>query len=315
MTTAIQRHALVLGGSGFLGRHIVPALLDHGYRVTAVSRRPAAIPGCEFITMPIGAHSHESVIDLLTTCAPDVVVNATGSIWGQSEQGMWDAVATPTLTVLAALTELRRPPRYIHLGSVLELGELPVGTKANANTPSNHPCAYGAAKRTLTQKALAQFRDGPLTGMVLRIANICGPGSPAISLLGRVARVIADDGPQPKTLELDPLIAHRDYVDVRDVARAVALAASASASGEIVGIGRGEAVSVRSLVDLMIEVGGRSVVVVEHPRSRAHSSEAWTCIDPEPARRLLGWRPRITLRESMADHLSEVRGTTSAVAS
>ena len=315
MTATSQRHALVLGGTGFLGRHIVSALLGHGYQVTVVARRPVAVSGVELVTMTIDERAHSTMSDLLTTCAPDVVINATGSIWGKSEQSMRDVVAVPTLTVLATLATLNHPPRYIQLGSVLELGKIPVGTKVNASTPSTEPCAYGATKLLLTRKALDQFHYGGLTGLVLRIANICGPGAPDISLLGRVAHVVAGDGPQPRTLELDPLIARRDYVDVRDVARAVVLASATSASGELVDIGRGEAVPVRSLVDLMIELSGRDVTVIERPGSRAPSSEDWTCINPEPAYHLLGWRPRITLRESMADHLGDVRTRALAVAS
>ena len=160
MTATSQRHALVLGGTGFLGRHIVSALLGHGYQVTVVARRPVAVSGVELVTMTIDERAHSTMSDLLTTCAPDVVINATGSIWGKSEQSMRDVVAVPTLTVLATLATLNHPPRYIQLGSVLELGKIPVGTKVNASTPSTEPCAYGATKLLLTRKALDQFHYG-----------------------------------------------------------------------------------------------------------------------------------------------------------
>lgn len=112
MTATSQRHALVLGGTGFLGRHIVSALLGHGYQVTVVARRPVAVSGVELVTMTIDERAHSTMSDLLTTCAPDVVINATGSIWGKSEQSMHDVVAVPTLTVLATLAALNHPPRY-----------------------------------------------------------------------------------------------------------------------------------------------------------------------------------------------------------
>jgi len=108
-------------------------------------------------------------------------------------------------------------------------------------------------------------------------------------------------------VELDPLLAHRDYVDVRDVADAVLAAAVSPLSGVLVDIGRGESVPVRLLVDLLIARSRLPAVVVERAGERiGHSVEDWIRVDVAPAERLLGWRPRRSLVEAVDAYWNEL---------
>jgi dTDP-6-deoxy-L-talose 4-dehydrogenase [NAD(P)+] len=63
-----------------------------------------------------------------------------------------------------------------------------------------------------------------------------------------------------------------------------------------VDIGRGEAVPVRELVDLLITVSGVSARVTE---LGAPGAADWMRVDPGPARDLLGWRPRHSLADAV----------------
>jgi nucleoside-diphosphate-sugar epimerase len=111
-------------------------------------------------------------------------------------------------------------------------------------------------------------------------------------------------------LPLTPLRAHRDLVDVRDVADAVVAAAGAPAdavaeAGAVINIARGETVPVRELVDLMIACSGRRVRIQEGEPAQASRSDAlWQRLDISRARQLLGWAPRRTLTDSVRDLLT-----------
>lgn len=304
-----RRRVVVLGGTGFLGGHIVRELLRGGARVTVLARTEAVVEGAAFEPLSIDATTEAETLATLRRLQPNTVVNAMGSIWGTSPADAWESVAVPSLTVLRAVQQLDPAPRYVHLGSVLELGKVIPGSLVEASTRPHSPGPYGAAKLAVTSQVLDAFERRALTGLVLRVSNVAGPGSPAGSLLGRVARATAHPTSKPPVIELDPLIARRDYVDVRDVARAVALAVRSTASGALIDIGRGEAVEVRSLVDMMIELSGSQAVVHEHHGARSHSGETWTCVNPEPARQLIGWTPTRPLRDSLRDHLDHVRAS------
>jgi nucleoside-diphosphate-sugar epimerase len=125
-------------------------------------------------------------------------------------------------------------------------------------------------------------------------------------------------------LKLGGLGAQRDFVDVRDVARAVH-AASLSAAQGVINIGAGRAVRLRDAAATLARVAGYGGalheldgppgplrVAIGHPRTDPdHPAPvaypypdgcgSWQQADVRTARDRLGWRPRINLEESLAD--------------
>ncbi|MET9390159.1 NAD(P)-dependent oxidoreductase [Streptomyces sp. NPDC006624] len=298
---------VVLGGTGFLGRHVCAALHERGLDVVAVARTPPADPPpWRFLSRDLAASAPAGLARELAAIGPGVVVNAVGSIWGRRDEQMWEAAAVPTLRLLDALDLLSERPRLVHLGSVLEYGRMREGSSTTAVAETRPTSAYGRAKLAATLAVLDRLHTGRLTGMVLRISNLAGPGSPDVSLLGQVAGQLARANGRPAVIRLDPLLAHRDYVDVRDVAEAVVAAALSPRSGELVDIGSGESTSVRTLVDLLIDRSGLPAVVEEHSGAgRQHSTETWSRVDPGPAWRALGWRPRRPLTDAVEAYWRE----------
>ncbi|MER6912315.1 NAD-dependent epimerase/dehydratase family protein [Streptomyces sp. NPDC000594] len=311
---------VVLGGAGYVGRHVCAAFAALGHEVVRVGRRPPERPmPYRQLTLDLAGTDPEALAEALDAERPDTVVNCVGSIWGRTDDQMWSATAVPTLRLLDALARLATRPRLVHLGSVLEYGPVPPGTSVGADTTPRPDTAYGRSKLAASDAVLRATADGRVDGVVLRVSNVSGPGTPRISLLGQVAeRLLAADGTGTEAVvELSRLSAHRDYVDVRDVADAVIAAAHAPAVPVPVAIGRGEAVSVRALVDLFIEVSGVPARVVERPApdpgpaqpppsgqsspSPSGRREDRLRVDTGPARALLGWEPRRSLRESVLD--------------
>ncbi|WP_260724122.1 NAD-dependent epimerase/dehydratase family protein [Dactylosporangium roseum] len=288
----------IFGGTGFVGRRICADLADAGADVVAIGRTtPDETFGYRFCRADLGADPAEKLDALLARERPDVVVNATGSIWGLTDAQMEDACAVPSRRLVAALERAPRRTRLVHLGSVLEYGPIPRGGRTHPDLPARPDTAYGKAKLAATRAVLASVQAGRVDAVILRLANVVGPGTPDISLLGRVAGRLADAGEEPAVVALSALLAHRDYVDVRDVAAAVVAALRAPVSGRIADIGRGEAVSVRELVRLLIEVSRVPARLVETASPGA--AEDWIRVDPEPALSLLGWRPRYSLADAV----------------
>lgn len=117
------------------------------------------------------------------------------------------------------------------------------------------------------------------------------------SLPGRTAAQLrAADRDPAAVLRLGDLSAHRDFVDVRDLARAVALAVTAPGPlPPVLNIGGGRAVPVRELVrglarraDFRGRLEENSGGTVGSARSARVS---WQCSDITAADRALGWRP------------------------
>lgn len=297
---------VVLGGAGYVGRHVCAAFAARGHEVVVVGRRAADEPlPYRTALLDLAETEPGELARALEALRPWAVINSVGSIWGRTDAEMWSATAVPVLQLLAALDRMPSAPRLVHLGSVLEFGPVPAGTRVCAAVPARPDTSYGRGKLAATEAVLRAAAEGRVAGTVLRVSNVCGPGTPRVSLLGRVAEQLlaASGASREAVVELTRMSARRDYVDVRDVADAVVAAASAPAVPEPVGIGRGEAVPVRDLVDALVTASGIPARVVELPAPPgAPGGRAdWLCVDRVPARTHLGWEPRRPLAESVRD--------------
>lgn len=296
---------LVLGGSGYLGRHICSAFGAVGARVVRVSRGGVDGDGCRTVRLDLTEAGPAELARLCADTRARILVNASGAVWGGGERQMAEANTELVSRLAGAVAALPDRPRLIHLGSAYEYGPADPGTSIGEDWPTAPTTVYGRTKLRGSQAVLRAAAELGVDGVVLRVGVACGPGAPGNSLAGVVAAHLAAGREE---LRLAPLHDHRDLVDVRDVADAVvaaALAPSRAVAGRVVNIGSGRAVPVRALVDLMISLSGLPVRLVEDPAlHRARSDAAWQRLDIGRARRLLGWSPRRTLRESVRDLLA-----------
>ncbi|MGW2492619.1 NAD-dependent epimerase/dehydratase family protein [Streptomyces sp. NPDC001606] len=307
------RRVLVLGATGFLGRHIADTFEAAGDRVLRVSRTAPPDAAGRRAAFDLTAATASGLAAFLAAHRPDVVVNAAGTVWQADEQRMRELNDAFVRRLVTVLPELPAPVRLVQLGSVHEYGPTPAGVPLTEDLPAAPAGTYGRTKLAGTRWVLDAARGG-LDAVVVRVANACGPGAPPESLLGKVAAELARqaaDPAAPGELRLAPLRAMRDFVDVRDAADAVLAAAGAPrgvAAGLLVNIGRGEAVPVRRLVDRMIALSGLPVRLVEEaPADGTRSTTEWQRTDITRARRLLGWHPRRELDESLRDLLTATR--------
>ncbi|WP_370424224.1 NAD-dependent epimerase/dehydratase family protein (plasmid) [Streptomyces sp. QH1-20] len=321
--------ALVLGGTGFMGEHLCAAFRAAGHRVVCVSRGGASgqLPG-DPATVHLRhdlAAPEQDVAALLAEAAPTVVVNAAGVVWQADEDRMWSLNARFAERLARAAAASAHPVRLVQLGSSHEYGPGEPGTSTGEDAGCAPVSVYGRTKLAATESVLETARNTGLNAVVLRVANATGPGVPGGSLLGTVAQRLAATPPggERAELRLAPLRARRDFVDARDVAAAAVLAATAPADqvrGRIINIARGEAVSVRRLVERLVALADRPVRLTELepvpapvPTGSGQDSRTlrtdleWQQLDISRARRLLGWRPAVDLDTSLADLLAAVR--------
>ncbi|MGW8575912.1 NAD-dependent epimerase/dehydratase family protein [Streptomyces niveus] len=317
---------VVLGGTGYLGRRIGEAFAADGALVHLVSRNPANDGPANDVAAKDGGPGPWSVrMDLLTarprelteffgSVRPDVVVNAAGRVWRADEAEMTEGNADLVARVTESLAELPRGPRLIQLGTVHEYG---AGTPGAGTSEDQEPAPvtpYGRTKLLGTRIVQRAAAEHGLDGVVLRLANVIGAGAPAGSLFGMVAAHLGEAaraeslGEKPDELRLPPLRAHRDVLDAHDAVDAVRAAATAPGAdlrGQVVNIGRGEAVPVHTLIHRMVELSGVDLPVVETAADQPVRTDAeWLQLDVSRALRLLGWQPRRTLDASLRDLLT-----------
>ncbi|MEU9155371.1 NAD(P)-dependent oxidoreductase [Streptomyces sp. NPDC048417] len=307
---------VVLGAGGFLGGHVCEAFTAADADVLGIVRSStdgsAAVP---FVRLDVGRAPYGQLADLLRSRAADVVVNAAGAVWHVNEDELRHSNVVLPRRLLEVLCSLERRPRLVHLGSVQEYGPGVAGVALREDCPPTPVNAYGRSKLLATEAVLRATEEGWLDGVVLRVANVCGPRAPRGSLLGMIAAHLAlvarraPGEPPVPPLRLSPLRARRDFIDVRDVADAVVAAARAGFGPvppreRLLNIGRGEASGVRAVVARLIELSGLDASVIEEDEELVSRADTeWHKVDIGLARRLLRWQPRRPLEQSLRDLL------------
>ncbi len=229
--------AVVLGGTGCIGRHICAAFARQGYRVVTVTRRPAP---------RVAPHPHRRLD--LETAQPaalravfdderaDVVVNATDMAGATDATGaadggearaaeLLDANEGLARRLVEALSGAARGPRLIHIGTIHEYGPGESGVPLHEDIEPAPANAYARAKLAGSQVVLDAARAGAVSAVVLRLVNTCGPYPTPAGFAGKLLPVLlaAAAADEPPSITVGG--AMRDWIDVRDVAEAAVLAA------------------------------------------------------------------------------------------
>jgi GDP-4-dehydro-6-deoxy-D-mannose reductase len=300
---------LVTGATGFVGRHLVAALEHYappGVALVLLGRRPPRdqAPGTFVAANLDDPLCLEQVIG---EWGPAVVFHVAGQTPPAAAEAYYRSNTLATIQLLDALRISGRRVRVVLAGSAAELGpvaaaDLPLseGYRCRPDGP------YGLSKLLATAAGLAA--RPPLEVVVARIFNPIGPGLPTSQAFGRFAALLSEPGPDPLRLAVGPLDDRRDFIDVRDVARALIALGEAGEPGTLYHVGTGESHRVGDGLDQLIRLSGRSVVLdaspvaacggVGSPDSRA---------DITRIRAATGWRPEVSWARSLADLWAEAR--------
>lgn len=322
MAGAIPKRSLVTGGAGFIGSHVVDALVARGDRVEVIddlssgSRRNLESAISEGAHLRVGSLTDPELVGtVVEDFAPERVFHLAAQADVRKAIGDPGHDATVnilgTINLLEATRRAGSPPLIYAAtgGAVYGEGEgqdLPLDESSEAAPEA----PYGASKLAGEIYVALYRRLHRMPGTAVRFSNVYGPrqdphgeaGVVAIfcgRLLDGESPIIFGDGRQT-----------RDYVYVADVVEAM-LAAERVLAERGVGlegpfnIGTGLESSVLDLLDhLRKGVGGR--VEPEHRDARA-GEVSRISIDPALAERELGWRATTPLGDGLAQTLEWVR--------
>lgn len=298
---------LLVGGTGFLGRHVLARLSAADLEVAVVARRPAALPG-PFRAIPLDGSTPRQAqfASVISRFSPDAVVNTVGEIWRDDAALLRTANTAVPEELALAIAETGSTARLVHLGSSLEYGPLPRPRATDENCPAAPWSEYGRTKLRGSRRVLEVAREASLDAVVLRVFNAIGSHMSSASLLGRTVGALtrARQEGRPARLTLFDPAQHRDFVDVRDVAEAVLRAAVSPgrAGTPVLNIGSGAASDVGEVVRGLASASGVEfgIDVVPAPEDGGRSTGAdWQVADPALARRHLDWSATRTLSETL----------------
>lgn len=316
--TGDDRVILVTGASGFVGLHLVEYLKSCGYANifgTTGSDNPAlnAVIGADHVIQLDLTHE-ESVFSVVQKLQPRWVFHlAALAFVGESFQRALEVMQNNTTLQYCMLEAVRRyspSARLLSVGSATSYGLLPPQFDSSRITeefpqyPSN---PYAVSKMTQDYLALSYHLAYKTDIVRVRPFNQIGPRQSGDFAIPAFAQQIVriECGEQSELL-VGNLEAVRDFTDVRDAVQAYELLMRNGESGEVYNVGSGEGVSLEAIVRELITLSPADIMVAMDPRRLRPVDVPVFVADNQKLRRL-GWSPRISLDQTLADVLEYER--------
>jgi len=311
------KRALVTGGAGFIGSHLVQALLGASLDVlvvddlsTGFQRNLEQLTSTEKMRFFQGDICSQNTVDEVVKFQPDLVLHqaAQMNVRRSVAEPVFDAQTNVlgTVNILEA-ARLAGTKQFL----LASTGGAIYGEQESFPAPEDHPvhaeCPYGVSKRAGELYLEYYARAAKMSCVALRYANVYGPRQNAKGEAGVVAifseRMLAG---QTLTINGDGEQT-RDYVFVGDVVRAnlAAIASLSSPGFNVYNVGRGEESSVLKVANELINSwrkhGGAAVKLLHGPALAGEQRRS--VVDPQRIKSALGWSALVKIEEGLESTL------------
>jgi UDP-glucose 4-epimerase len=297
--------AIVTGGCGFIGSHLVDLLLENKIDVTVIDNFSTGRPlnlqhvkdKVEIVQADISVNgdwvSHFQNTDLVFHIA--ALADIVPSI--QNPDTYFQSNVVGTFNVLQAARDANIK-RFVYAASSSCYGIPEVyPTPENSEILPQYP--YALTKRMGEELVMHWAEVYKLPAVSLRFFNVYGPRSRTSGTYGAVFGVFLAQklAGKPFTVVGDGKQT-RDFTFVTDVANAIYTAAKSDKVGEIYNVGSGATISVNRIVELL---GGEKVHIPKRP-----GEPDSTYADISKIKRELNWSPKISIEEGVAELLKHI---------
>ncbi len=295
----MKNKAIVTGGAGFIGSHLVDSLISDDFEVLVIDnlstgKRENLNRRAEFFNKDI---RDKDIISIIEDYSPDYIFHLAAQIDVRKslKDPLWDESINiqGTLNLLSAASH-STIKKFIFAST----GGAIYGEAKNAgeDLPPNPLSPYGVAKLTCEHYLRVYSEWKGLSFTALRYGNVYGPRQDPLGEAGVVAIFCKQLIRGKKVILYGYGEMIRDYVFVSDVVEAN-IKAMNSGVGEVFNIGTGKSTSVNRLFGILKDMSGSNVEVEYAEAREGEIKEIW--LNPKRASRELGWRPEVSLEEGL----------------
>lgn len=294
----MKKIAVVTGGAGFIGSHLVDELINRGYSVRVVDNLIASKRDnvhMEAVFYEIDIRDKDALLEIFSDA--EIVFHLAAlprvEYTIQNPIETHDVNVTGTLNVLTVARDAK-VGRVVLASSAAIYGDNQECPLSEDYDPT--PLSPYALHKHVCEQYLTLFSKlYGLNTVSLRFFNVYGPrldpDGPYALVIGRFLKLLALGKPLAITGDGKQT---RDFIHVLDVVDALIVAAKSDnvGTGEVINVGTGRETSINELADLF---GGEKTYVSARVEPRT------SCANIKRVKRLLNWEPKVSLKNGISE--------------
>jgi nucleoside-diphosphate-sugar epimerase len=297
---------LVVGGTGFIGQHIVKRALAQGFDTTVLTKNDCNVAnkldGVIYLSSDISHKS--SLLTQLKGKEFDCVINLGGYVnhanYSNGGSKTYDVHFNGVRNLVDCLDK-SRIKSFIQIGSSDEYGNNPAPqSEAQREAPIS---PYSCAKVASTHFLQTLYKTENFPAVILRPFLVYGPGQGEERFIPQVIKACINNQKFP-TSKGEQL---RDFCFIDDFVQAVfTVLANNNVYGEVVNISSGRPVFIKQVVDMIVSIVGSGRPQFGRVCYRDGENMALYA-DIEKAKNLLDWKPDFDLEQGLIETIEWVK--------
>jgi GDP-4-dehydro-6-deoxy-D-mannose reductase len=311
-----MRRVLVTGVTGFAGSHLVDYMLTRGdCEIYGIQRWRSRTENIEHFMdritlLECDLRDASSTRDTLEKVRPDWIFHLAAQSFVPTS---WTAPSESLTTNILGQVNLFEAVRRIQLPCRIQLAcsseeygmvypnEVPI----RETNPLRPLSPYAVSKVTQDLLGYQYWMSWKVDSVRTRGFNHEGPRRGPVFVASDFAKQIADieRGAKPPVLHVGNLEAKRDFTDVRDMVRGYWLALEKGESGEVYNLCRGQAWSIREVLDLLLGMTKQKIEVKQDPARLRPSDVPILLGDNSKFVKATGWKLTIPFEQTLRDML------------
>ena len=295
---------LVTGSEGFVGSHLIKALVEAGYEVIPTCL-PQLIPKKgKYIALDI--RNLDLVVEVVKQCEPDIVFHLA-AVSSVAKSLRDRAVASNTniagtANVLEAAKSLNKDVKFFFVSTCEVYGG---GEGLTEGSPVVLKNPYAISKYA-AELICNDFQSTGLDCVIMRPFTHTGPGQSETFVLPTIAKQISEieKGKRAPLIELGNLEAKREFLNINDIIDAYLLALGKAESGHTYNIASGYGYKISELVAMFVQLSKKSFDLRTNPVKVRKVDIPVLLGDGSKFSKLTGWSPKVKIEKTLEDLLN-----------
>jgi nucleoside-diphosphate-sugar epimerase len=291
-----KKKLLVVGGTGFIGSHLVTEGLRRKFEVFSFSTGLKNAPKKDIQYIYGNIQNEESIKSIFHKNQYHYIIYSGGYINHSSQRSEGMSVIQEHFIPLMYLYKYIDPAvlqKFLYLGSSDEYGSLPAPQSEDLR--ENPISSYSFAKSSSAHFLQMLFKTENFPSSIARLFLTYGPGQDEKRFLPQIIQGCLKNSEFPTSLGEQ----YRDFCYISDIVEGCfQILERKEASGEIFNLGTGEKIKIRDLIQKIVDIIGRGKPLFgKIPYRNGENMALYPNISK--AQKILNWKPKVSLTEGL----------------